>query len=250
MDLRKISLTLPKNWEELSNAQLIFFYRAVNAYENMEQVCIACLLAWLGFDIIKSTDTETVVYHKEYGAFPLEIEQLAGALKHMDFLKTPPSKPIRPVFMERRKPLPVDFSGVPFETWLYCDNLFNTYLEQRSESALEELCEILWPGPSRFSYIDATKTAAVYWFVTLRSYLSAHFPNFLNNNAEQTNEVSLMSTTLAMRLMASTNAQIRALTKGDITKERAVLDMDTWRALAELDALARDYNEAQKQIKR
>ena len=38
-------------------------------------------------------------------------------------------------------------------------------------------------------------------------------------------------------------AQIRALTGGDITKEQAVLDADTWTALAELDAKAR---EAQK----
>ena len=30
------------------------------------------------------------------------------------------------------------------------------------------------------------------------------------------------------------NAQIRALTGGDITKEEAVLSMDTWRALTEL----------------
>ena len=39
------------------------------------------------------------------------------------------------------------------------------------------------------------------------------------------------------------NAQIRALTKGDITKERDILNMDTWRALTELDALAREYEE-------
>ena len=39
------------------------------------------------------------------------------------------------------------------------------------------------------------------------------------------------------------NAQIRALTKGDITKESQVLALDTWRALTELDALAREYQE-------
>lgn len=36
--------------------------------------------------------------------------------------------------------------------------------------------------------------------------------------------------------MGAMNAQIRALTGGDVTKERAVLQMDCWRALTELDA--------------
>ena len=32
------------------------------------------------------------------------------------------------------------------------------------------------------------------------------------------------------------NAQIRALTKGDVTKEKEILALDTWRALTELNA--------------
>lgn len=48
---------------------------------------------------------------------------------------------------------------------------------------------------------------------------------------------------LSRRLQDSMDAQIRALTKGDITKERDILNMDTWRALTELDALAREYEE-------
>ena len=39
------------------------------------------------------------------------------------------------------------------------------------------------------------------------------------------------------------NAQIRALTKGDITKEAEVLKMDVWRALTELDAIAYENQE-------
>ena len=42
------------------------------------------------------------------------------------------------------------------------------------------------------------------------------------------------------------NAEIRALTGGDITKENQVLSMDCWRALTELNEKAREtqeYNE-------
>ena len=44
-------------------------------------------------------------------------------------------------------------------------------------------------------------------------------------------------------LKDAVNAQIRALTKGDVTKEKEVLAIDTWRALTELDALAKEYDE-------
>ena len=42
------------------------------------------------------------------------------------------------------------------------------------------------------------------------------------------------------------DAQIRALTKGDITKEHEILSLDAIRALTELDAQAREYDELQR----
>ena len=47
-------------------------------------------------------------------------------------------------------------------------------------------------------------------------------------------------------LRRNVDAQIRALTKGDITKEPTVLAMDAFRAITELDALAREYDELNK----
>ena len=43
-------------------------------------------------------------------------------------------------------------------------------------------------------------------------------------------------------------AQIRALTKGDITKEKEILSLDTWRALTELNAQAKEYKQINAQI--
>ena len=45
------------------------------------------------------------------------------------------------------------------------------------------------------------------------------------------------------------DTQIRALTKGDITKEAEVLSMDVHRALTELNAQAKDYEELKKSAK-
>ena len=43
------------------------------------------------------------------------------------------------------------------------------------------------------------------------------------------------------------NAQIRLLTKGDVTKQKYILEeTDTWTALAELDALAKEAEEIKR----
>lgn len=44
------------------------------------------------------------------------------------------------------------------------------------------------------------------------------------------------------------NAQIRALTKGDVTKEAEVFALDTHRALTELNAQAREYKQLNSQL--
>ena len=49
-------------------------------------------------------------------------------------------------------------------------------------------------------------------------------------------------------LRRNVDAQIRALTKGDVTKESQILALDTWRALTELDAQAREYEELNKRM--
>ena len=56
------------------------------------------------------------------------------------------------------------------------------------------------------------------------------------------------SPNIGKQLQESMDAQIRALTKGDITKEREILSLDTWRALTELNAQAKEYKQINAQI--
>ena len=51
-------------------------------------------------------------------------------------------------------------------------------------------------------------------------------------------------------LLPAMQAQIRALTDGDITKLQAVYDAACWDALSELDAKAREAEEYRKQMKK
>lgn len=85
----------------------------------------------------------------------------------------------------------------------------------------------------------------------LKQYFAQLFNNFYqpaptNNGGSLGDE----QTDLFRQLRDSTNAQIRAFTGGDITKEATIMKMDTWRALTELDAKAKEAEEYRKAIKK
>lgn len=64
-----------------------------------------------------------------------------------------------------------------------------------------------------------------------------------------TTDESMLSSPSLQQLQESMNTQIRALTGGDITKEKEVLSMDCWSALTELDAKGKDYEDIRKTAK-
>ena len=74
------------------------------------------------------------------------------------------------------------------------------------------------------------------WWGSIKLYFASLFPHFFQpfQQRSDADQPELPD------LMGAMNAQIRALTSGDVTKEKEVLQMDCWRALTELDAKAHD----------
>ena len=89
----------------------------------------------------------------------------------------------------------------------------------------------------------ADRISVFYWFASLKAMLSKEFHNFLQPATSDNANLLDSDRSKYEILTAAVNAQIRALTKGDVTKEKEVLALDTWRAMTELDALAREYSE-------
>lgn len=42
--------------------------------------------------------------------------------------------------------LAADFQGVPFETYIICDNLYQGYLQTQDDTLLDQLAAVLYPG--------------------------------------------------------------------------------------------------------
>ena len=77
------------------------------------------------------------------------------------------------------------------------------------------------------------------WFMWIKDNFSKSFPHLFKPASEEGD----YDMTEAM------NAQIRALTGGDITKEKQIEKSDVWRALTELDAKAREAEELNDKLK-
>ena len=75
------------------------------------------------------------------------------------------------------------------------------------------------------------------------------FPHFLKTIPSDSENLLGYTPPIGEVLRTAMNAQIRELTGGEITKEEAVLSMDTWRALTELDAKAKEVEDIKRQTK-
>ena len=175
------------------------------------------------------------------------IRKHSKSVGKLDWIVEIPEYPVRISRIRKHAALPADFQGVEFEKYIYCDNLYQGYLSTQKQELLNEMAGILYNAPG-IKTNAAEKLSTFYWFASLKELFSRTFPSFLRPTGSMTSENLLeQGAPLGRRLQEAMNAQIRALTKGDITKEREVLSMDTWRALAELDAQAKEYEELKKQ---
>ena len=86
-----------------------------------------------------------------------------------------------------------------------------------------------------------------YWFAALKDAFSRKYSDFFQPIADAATDGNLLGSS-APSVEDAMNAQIRALTKGDVTKEAEVLALDTHRALTELNAQAREYRELNSKL--
>ena len=246
--MQTINITVPKGWHELSQKQLRYVFFLLSEEYTAPAIKTLCLFRWSGLKVIA---------HQK-GQFHLRLDkteffitalQIAEALSSLAWLDELPKIPVRLEKIGRQRAVRADFQGGSFETFIVCENLYQGFLHTKNEDLLRQMAAHLY-GSHRVRPNKAERVGIFYWFASLKDYLARSFPNFLQPAGRSTDSNLLGGTpNIGRRLQESMNAQIRALTKGDITKESIVLKMDTWRALTELDALAREYDEFNRKYK-
>ena len=240
MQTISIDFIVPQGWHELSDKQLRYVYDLLAKEYASDEIKTLCLLRWSATKVIGRQESGAYLLKK--GKFPLEVtpSTLAELLPALDWLGSLPTSPVRLSKINRQHALPADFSEVPFETFIICDNLYQGYLQTQDDALLDELGATLYGKSIDFKPYE--RISIFYWFASLKDSLSRKYSDFFQPIADAATGGNLLGSA-SPSVEDAMNAQIRALTKGDVTKEAEVLALDTHRALTELNAQAREYKE-------
>ncbi len=245
------NITLPTNWAELTDKQLHMVYNLFARDLSAAEVKTLCLMKWNGLKVLSQLPDKRFLIKRGKEVVPLSTRQIQQATSVLDFLDTFAPMPVRIARIGKYHALPADFEKVPFEEFLFVENLFQGYLNTQSDKLLLQMAQVLYAS----DHVKPDKAQLIgifYWMASLKQYFAGLFTNFYKPASSNSggNLLGSGQPDVYRQLRESTNAMIRALTGGDITKEAAIMKMDTWRALTELDAKAREGEELRKATKK
>lgn len=253
-----LNISMPKGWGELSQEQLRFLLSTIIAvngenrdipYESKDdyalqtaaQVQTICFFRWGGMSVVTPYADGYIVAIGDTEFF-LTIDTVTAVIAHLDWIKEPPLDPVRLDTVDGADAIPADISsGLSFDSWLACETMWLRYQTQPDDCFLRQMAAILYNKED----IDPDPVATLgifYWWAGVKNLVSAMFPNFFKPADGGSDDAPPSYDEMRRNI----DAQIRALTKGDITKERDILSMNAIRALTELDALAREYDDLHK----
>lgn len=239
-----INLTIPKSWQDLSDKQLRYVYRLLNRNYTLTQIKTMCLLRWGRMKVLRREGAVFIVRHHGQ-LFPISALQISEAVQSLDWLGDFPRNPVRLSRIGIYRPVRADFQNVSFGDFLALDNLYQGFLQTQDPALLHDMALIMYQ--TRHIHLSKVEQINIfYWFTSLKRWFANMFTHFFRMEKADVNSPTVLS---FKELQQNMNTQIRALTGGDITKEREVLAMDCWRALTELEAKAIDYEEMKKSSK-
>ena len=224
-----INITVPESYSELDQKQLRYAYFLLSSGQyDPDQIKALCLIRW---GKLQPEQLEA-----------LRPEQIAAFLPVMDWLIAIPSFPVRLDEIQGHKAVyDAQLHGLEYQNWLVIENHYQGYLHQKDIVHLNAIASILYGADLHLSPVEAYSVFV--WVAAVKQLFAQRFGSFFVPAAVSGEE---SEGNIHQKLVRAMNTQIRALTKGDITKEKEILSMDVWRALTELDAQAEEYNELKK----
>lgn len=245
-----IDLAVPLGWHELSDAQLRYAFELIARNYTSDEIKTLCLCRWAGLSVRHRHNADYICRLRKR-TFRLTALQIAECLPALDWLDTIPPQPACISRIGRYRPFAPDFSEVAFEKFIICDNLYQGYLATRRDDLLDQLASILYNhNLSPHNLSPAHRVSVFYWFASVKDLFARLYPNFFQTASQPDNLLGGNRLPSGAQIQQAVNTMIRALTKGDITKEREILSLDTHRALTELDAQAREYKEINEKMQK
>ncbi|MBP3757178.1 MAG: hypothetical protein J6I61_07855 [Prevotella sp.] len=244
-----MSFTVPKGWEELTQEQLRYVIKLLWLYGEapdwQDRVRTAAFLHFCSIEVASRTDQGWLCRERQTGkTFLLDPELLPSLLKTLDWLLKTEQMTVRIEQVDEYKAVDFELRELMFGDYLMAENFYQAFLLSKDNEALVSLAKILYrvpDGDDALCLCNEILIGAFLWYGAVKQLLSQWFPNFFKPVGEGGGSISQESQFESMQ------AQIRLLTKGDVTKQKYILEQtDTWTALAELDALTKEAEEIKR----
>ena len=277
-----VNLDLPQTWSDLNDDQLRYILRLRNIESvTPMEIRLLAVLKFAGLEERKPrTETErafaesnNVRYFKvarcsesRVKEMPLPDWFLTESIKRMAWLDEPTDDVTRIVnLISGHLPYEADLSDMPFGIYLQVENAWQTALswaaamsEQKANKevqkhlyeCLNELASLLYyphrewylpVKPRKASYPPETAQNIMHWMIGWHKYALYAFPHLFRRSGGSSSPIT------SEALREQTDAQLSALTGGDVTKLPIVLKSTmTHDALHVLDIKAHEAAEARK----
>lgn len=247
----KMSFTVPTGWSELTQQQLrkiISLYTLYDERENgKEMIQLASLFYFMGIRVDGEQNEGILCYKPESGeTFFLDPELLPDMVKQVEWVSHPEQITIRMEELHGCKAVAFDLRDLPFGKYLECENYYQAWVASHKFPALGEMLSRLYivPEGRKIACTLFDSYSVALWWMGVKSLYGRFYPHLFKEPSGEGVEINQEN---QLEMM---DAQIRMLTKGDVTKENEILNHTyTRRALTELDAQAREAEEIKKMMK-
>ena len=252
-----VTLSLPAGWHELSPAQYRWLIHLLTGSDKRSlrshssplsegEIRILAFLRFAGIRVIGRKGREWLCRFPSGKYAGVSSEQIALAARNLDWIFKPLPRPWRPDRIAGRRAIPANLATLGVGQFLALDNLYAGALsapEGKAGGIIRQMAKILLkPGVLPLRLTPAHHYTLIQWFSAVKMQLTKQYPDFYSESPSEAS-LSPEQGITPHRLRQAMNAQIRALTKGDITKEEQILSLPMERAMTELNALAKEYAE-------
>lgn len=123
-----INLNVPQGWHELDDAQLRYVYSLIAKEFAADEIKTLALLHFSGCKVIARHDKNSFLLKHGKNLFQTSGTQLAEVIPSLGWLDAIPASPVRLKKLRNHASVDAEFQGVPFETYIVVENLYQGFL--------------------------------------------------------------------------------------------------------------------------
>ena len=236
-----LTLHAPKSWKEMTQTQLRYVFFLLTTFSDPVTVKTYMFLRFTGLKVEKKIAGGvccSLMSDRQARKINIATWQIQSLLHQFDYIDSYDGMGVRLERIQCYHAVDALLHGLPFVDYLNCEIIYQGFLQSKDDNRMDALARILYRddddnAPETLTLTPTERTGTFIWYTSVKLAMAKAFPHFFKPSQG----------TAAPKLMELVNAQLRALTDGDVTKEEKVENMDCWRCLTELDAKAREAAE-------